>query len=52
MATWKSACGKIGVEWGKWSDVGYWLARDYDEVRSKMGGGAGKEDSVIGEMGV
>ncbi|GMH61711.1 hypothetical protein TrST_g13005 [Triparma strigata] len=37
MAAWKSACGKIGIEWGKWSDVGYWLARDFDEVRLLRG---------------
>lgn len=23
MAVWRSACGSVGVGWGKWSDVGY-----------------------------
>ena len=35
---WKSACGKIGVKWGKWSDIGYWLMRDFDEVMADIGG--------------
>ena len=37
-AVWKSAVGGAEVEWGKWEDVGYWLARDYDEERILRGG--------------
>jgi len=47
MAVWRSACGSVGVGYGKMADVGYWIARDFDEVRKgRHSGGTPRRLSV------
>ena len=45
---WTSAVGKVGGGWGKWKDVGEWLARDFVET---VGGGRGVSDKCLDMVG-